>query len=380
MFPTGTIPARCDRKVVTVISVPNSQGRRFDLVSLGEVMLRLDPGPVPVRVARSFHVWEGGGEYNVARALRKVFGRRTAIMTSLVDNEVGRLVEDLILQGGVDTDYIRWTDFDGIGAGARNALNFTDRGFGVRAARGCSDRGNSACSQLRTGDLDLSPVTEAGTRWLHTGGVFAALGPQTPEVVEEVLIAAKAHGAVVSYDLNYRASLWEKHGGRARAREVNRRLAPLVDVMIGNEEDFGAALGFEVHGVRDDYQDLDITAFEDMIHRVVTEFPSIGMVATTLRAVRTATSNDWGAILWADGAMYAATPRPALEVFDRVGGGDGFASGLIHALLDGVAPERAVEVGAAHGALAMTTPGDTSFASAGDVERLTQGGSPRVIR
>jgi 2-dehydro-3-deoxygluconokinase len=366
---TGELPATGDRGV-----------RGWDCVALGEVMLRLDPGNVPVRTARAFQVWEGGGEYNVARALRRVFGLRTAVVTALVDNEVGRLLEDLLLQGGVDSANVVWVPFDGVGRQARNALNFTDRGFGVRAARGCSDRGHSAASLMRPGDVDWETVFAGGARWFHTGGIFAALGEHTPDLVLEGARAAKAAGATVSYDLNYRASLWQGLGGQARAREVNRAIAPFVDVMIGNEEDFTAALGYEVEGSSQDYASIDHHAYESMIRRVAADHPGMSMVATTLRTVRSATINGWSAVLFADGRFHYATERQDLEVFDRVGGGDGFASGLVYGLLSGLPAQQCVELGAAHGALAMTTPGDTSMVTLDEVERVARGGSARVAR
>lgn len=354
--------------------------RKWDCVALGEVMLRLDPGDVPVRTARTFQVWEGGGEYNVARALRRVFGMRTALVSALVDNEVGRLLEDLLLQGGVDISHVRWLPFDGVGRRARNALNFTERGFGVRAARGASDRGHSAASTLKPGDIDWGEVFGDGVRWFHTGGIFAALGERTPEVVLEGARAARNAGAVVSYDLNYRPSLWKDLGGQARAQEVNRAIAPLVDVMIGNEEDFTAALGYEVAGSTDDFANIDHAAYESMIRRVVADYPNMSAVATTLRTVHSATVNGWSAVLFSDDRFHYATNRPDLEVFDRVGGGDGFASGLAYGLLKGLPPQDCVELGAAHGALAMTTPGDTSMTTLDEVHRVARGGSARVAR
>jgi len=354
---------------------------RWDLVSLGEVMLRLDPGEGRVRTTRTFRVWEGGGEYNVARGLRRCFGQRTAIVTALADNEVGRLVEDLMLQGGVDTSPVRWAPYDGVGREARNGLNFTERGYGVRGAVGVSDRGHTAVSQLKAGDIDWDDLLgRHGARWLHTGGIFAALSETTPGVIEEALTKAKEHGVVTSYDLNYRPSLWKAIGGRARAQEVNRRLAPLVDVMIGNEEDFTACLGLEVEGVDEGLTELPIDAYRRMIERATREYPNFRVTGTTLRAVRSATVNDWGALAWAGGSFYEATHRPGLDILDRVGGGDSFASGLIHGLMTGDDPQRAVELGAAHGALAMTTPGDTSMATLAEVEKLVAGGAARVDR
>jgi 2-dehydro-3-deoxygluconokinase len=354
---------------------------RYDLLALGEVMLRLDPGEGRVRTTRSFRVWEGGGEYNVARGLRRCFGLRTAICTAFADNDVGRLVEDLILQGGVDTSHVLWRPFDGVGRTVRNGLNFTERGFGVRGAVGISDRGHTAASQLQPGDFDWAEILgKEGVRWFHTGGIFAALSDSTPRLVEEAVQAAQGHRTVVSYDLNYRPSLWKAIGGPQRAQEVNRRIARHVDVMIGNEEDFTACLGFEVEGVDENLAELQVDSFRQMIGKVTREYPNLKVVATTLRAVKSATLNDWGAICWADGQFYQAPHRKNLEILDRVGGGDSFASGLIYGLMVLGDPQKAVEYGAAHGALAMTTPGDTSMATLAEVERLVRGGGARVQR
>ena len=352
---------------------------KHDLVSLGEVMLRLDPGDGRVATTRTFTAWEGGGEYNVARGLRRCFGMHTAIVTALVDNPVGRLVEDLMLQGGTDLQYVRWVADDGVGRHSRNGLNFTERGFGVRAALGCSDRGHTAVSQLKRGDIDWDAVM-SNTRWFHTGGIFAALGETTPDVAREAMEAAKRHGVTVSYDLNYRASLWKEIGGPDKARAVNRELVGLVDVLFGNEEDFSVALGFHVEGVDEHLGELPREAFKQMIGQVRADFPNLSVIATTLRVAHTATRNDWGAISWSDGEFYEATPRPDLEIFDRVGGGDSFASGLIYGYLQNKGPQYAVECGAAHGALAMTTPGDTSMATLAEVERVMKGGTARVSR
>ena len=353
---------------------------RYDLVSLGEVMLRLDPGDGRVPTARSFQAWEGGGEYNVARGLRRCFGQRTAIVTALVDNAVGRLVEDLMLQGGCDLSWLQWLPDDGVGRRARNGLNFTERGFGVRAAAGCSDRGHTAVSQLKPGDVDWERLFAGGVRCFHTGGIFAALSESTPLVAREAMEAARRHGVIVSYDLNYRPSLWKGIGGPEKAREVNRDLVSLVDVLFGNEEDFSVALGFEIAGVDEHHATLPTDSFKQMMGRVCAGFPSLQVVATTLRVATTATRNDWGAIAWCDGDFYEATQRPDLEILDRVGGGDSFASGLIYGFLAGRGPAWAVECGAAHGALAMTTPGDTSMATLAEVERVMKGGTARVSR
>ena len=353
---------------------------KWDEVSLGEVMVRLDPGDRRIWTTRHFEASEGGGEYNVARGLKRCFGLDTAIVTTFASNPVGQLLQDLIYQGGVDQTFVRWVDYDGIGRKVRNGLNFTERGFGVRAALGCSDRGHTAASQMKAGDVNWEEVFgELGARWFHTGGIFAALSETTPAVVIEALTAAKKHGVVTSYDLNYRESLWKAIGGKKKAQEVNRTIAPLVDVMIGNEEDFSAALGFEVKGVDEGLTNFEVVAFKTMIETVVKEFP-FSVVATTLRKAKTASRNDWGAICYADGKFYESTNRENLDIYDRVGGGDSFASGLIYGFLSGQGPQWAVECGAAHGALAMTTPGDTTMATLKEVTNVMKGVGARIAR
>ena len=363
------------------LNIRSAESCKFDCLSLGEIMLRLDPGDGRVRTARKFQAWEGGGEYNVARGLRRCFGLRTTVATAFADNEVGRLIEDFILQGGVDTSFVQWKKYDGVGREVRNGLNFTERGFGIRGAVGVPDRGNTAASQMKPGDFDWDYIFgDLGVRWFHTGGIFAALSESTAALTEEAVAAAQNHGTIVSYDLNYRPSLWNAIGGHAKAQEVNRRIASNVDVMIGNEEDFTACLGFEVEGVDENISNIEIDSFKNMINRAVSEFPNFKATATTLRAVRTATVNDWGAICWAGGEFFEANHRPELEIFDRVGGGDSFASGLIYGFLSTGCPEQAVNYGAAHGALAMTTPGDTSMATLHEVEKIVSGGGARVVR
>lgn len=358
-----------------------AQQCRYDILSLGEVMIRLDPGDERIHTTRHFRAWEGGGEYNVARGLRRCFGMRAAVATACVDNALGRLLEDLILQGGLSTEYVKWRDYDGIGKSTRIGLNFTERGHGVRAAHGCSDRANSAASQIKAGDFDWDEIFGShGVRWFHTGGIFAGLSETTPEVVLEAVKAAKRHGTVVSYDLNYRASLWKDNGGKEKARQTNRQIAPYVDVMIGNEEDFSAALGFEVEGLDKDCSKLEPANFKKMIAKAAAEFDNFKAVATTLRNAKTATFNDWGAILYYQGQFHLADLRENLEIFDRVGGGDSFASGLIYSMMQGMDPAQAVNYGAAHGALAMTTPGDTTTASLAEVERVVKGAGARISR
>jgi len=354
---------------------------RWDIVSLGEVMLRLDPGEKRIHTTRSFDVWEGGGEYNVARGLKRCFGLDAAVVTAFADNPVGRLVQDPIYQGGVDQSHVKWVKYDGVGRMVRNGLNFTERGFGVRAALGCSDRGHTAVSQLKAGDIEWEKIFgDEGARWFHTGGIFCALSESTPEVAKEAMSIAKKHGTIISYDLNYRDSLWRSIGGQARAQEVNRDLAKYVDVMLGNEEDFTACLGYQIEGQDEGHSKLDVTSFEKMIRQAVADFPNFAVVATTLRNAKTASVNDWGAVCFTDGQLYQATLRNDLEILDRVGGGDSFASGLIYGFLAGEGPQWAVDCGAAHGALAMTTPGDTTTASLAEVQRVMKGGGARVAR
>jgi 2-dehydro-3-deoxygluconokinase len=362
------------------LSIPDSN-RRWDCLSLGEVMLRLDPGDMRIHTTRRFQAWEGGGEYNVARGLRRCFGLRAAIATALADNPVGRLVEDFILQGGVDTSLIRWIPYDGVGRTVRNGLNFTERGFGVRAAAGCSDRGHTAISQVKPGDFNWESIfgPANGSRWLHTGGIFAALSASTAEVAVEAMDAARKHGTPISYDLNFRDSLWKSIGGKAKAQEVNRALVGRLDVLLGNEEDFSSMLGIAIKGVGEDFAELPIAGYEEMLREVAAAYPNLKLVASTLRTAQTASRNAWGAIaLYEDKIVHV--PQRDIDIFDRVGGGDSFASGLIYGMLAGKGIDWAVQCGVAHGALAMTTPGDTSMASLAEVERIMKGGSARIAR
>jgi 2-dehydro-3-deoxygluconokinase len=353
----------------------------YDQISLGEVMLRLDPGDGRIRSTRQFSAWEGGGEYNTSRGLRKCFGYKTAVVTALVDNEVGHLIEDFIMQGGVASDFIQWRGDDGIGRGVRNGLNFTERGFGIRGAVGVPDRGHTAASQLQPGDVDWDHLFGTlGVRWFHTGGIFAALSESTAALTMEAVKAANNHGTVVSYDLNYRPSLWKSIGGLAKAQQVNREIARYVDVMIGNEEDFTASLGFDVAGADPNISTIETAAFKRMIETAVKEFPNFKVAATTLRRVITASQNDWSAILWHDGAFHESRQYPALEILDRVGGGDSFASGVQFGFMEFNDAQQAVDYGAAHGALASTTPGDTSMATRKEVEKQIGGGGARVVR
>lgn len=354
---------------------------QFDAVSLGEVMLRLDPGAGRIRTARNFTAWEGGGEYNVVRGLHKCFGMKSAVITAFADNEIGKLLIDFIEQGGVSTDLIYMKKTDGIGRVCRNGLNFTERGFGIRGAVGCSDRANTAISQATPEDFDFDYIFGTlGVRWLHTGGIYAALSEQSSKTVIEAIKTAKKYGTIVSYDLNYRPSMWNDIGGKEKAQEVNKEIAKYVDVMIGNEEDFTACLGFEIEGNKADLSDLDLNGYEKMVAEVSKAYPNMKVIATTLRTVKTASRNDWSAICYADGTVYKAKQFDDLEIFDRVGGGDSFASGLVYGLMTGCDAETAVNYGVAHGALAMTTPGDTTMASLKEVEAIMAGAGARVIR
>jgi 2-dehydro-3-deoxygluconokinase len=349
-------------------------------------MLRLDPGEGRIHTTRQFQVWEGGGEYNVARGLRRCFGLRTAIATALVDNPVGRLVEDCILQGGVDASLLKWVAFDGVGRTVRNGLNFTERGYGSRGAVGCSDRGHTAISQVKPGDFDWDTIfaskdggSQNGSRWFHTGGIFAALSESTAQVADQAMDAARKNGTPVSFDLNYRDSLWKSIGGKAKAQEVNRALVRKVDLLLGNEEDFTAMLGIKIKGVSEDFAELPIASYEEMLREVAAAYPNLKLIASTLRTAHSASRNGWGAIaLYQDEIVHV--PQKDIDILDRVGGGDSFASGLIYGLLAGKPIEWAVQCGVAHGALAMTTPGDTSMATLAEVERAMKGGSARIAR
>ena len=354
---------------------------KYDAVSLGEVMLRLDPGEGRIRTARQFRAWEGGGEYNVVRGLHKCFGLRSGVITAFADNEVGALMIDFIEQGGVATDLIYMKKTDGIGRLCRNGINFTERGFGIRGAKGCSDRANTAIAQATPKDFDFDYIFGTlGVRWLHTGGIYAALSEQSCETVLAAIKTAKKYGTIVSYDLNYRPSMWDAIGGQAKAQEVNKEIAKYVDVMIGNEEDFTACLGFEIEGNDADLKELNLDGYKKMINEAAKTYPNFKAVATTLRTVKTATVNDWSAICWADGEIYKAKDYKGLEIMDRVGGGDSFASGLVYGLMTTGDAELAVNYGAAHGALAMTTPGDTTMATKKEVEAIMGGAGARVQR
>lgn len=376
-MPTDSIPAPAPMLALKAVSEC-----AYDMVALGEVMLRLDPGERRIRNTRQFSVWDSGAEYNVARAFRRAFGLRGALVSAFADNEVGRLAEDILLGSGLDLSFVHWSAFDGVGRSVRNGLNFSERGFGVRGALGCVDRGHTAISQLQPQDVDWDDLFGArGARWFHTGGIMAGLSDQAAETSGVAMDRAGATGTVVSYDLNYRPSLWAAGGGTVKAQEVNRELVAKADVLVGNEEDFHTCLGITNPGIDEKLSDLDPAAYRDLVLEVADQFPKLSVIGVTLRSVRSATSNDWSALAWHRSRGFAdATPRPGLEIFDRLGGGDSFASGLFYGLMMLDDLEAAVELGAANGALAMTTPGDITTATLKEISALATGASARVQR
>jgi 2-dehydro-3-deoxygluconokinase len=359
------------------LAVPPASPARLDLLSFGEVMLRFDPGEARIARTRNFHVWEGGGEYNVARGLRRCFGLRSGIVTALVDNPVGRLVEDLILQGGVDTIHLHWQPFDGLGQQARNGIYFLERGFGLRGALGMMDRGHTAIAQLQPGDIDWDAIFSApnAPRWFHTGGIMAGLSSAAAALVTQALQSAQRHGVIVSFDCNYRPSLWSARGGRAASIAVNRALMPFVDLLFGHEGDVATA-GDAMHAA----PTHTLETFTAMATRLNADFPNLKVIATTARKVISANRNHWSGFAFAQGQAYQGIAFPDLDILDRVGAGDSFAAGLIFGLLSGKGLAWSLDCGIAHGALTMTTPGDSSMAALAEVERLMHGGSAAVQR
>ena len=359
------------------LSILPATSTRYDLVSLGEVMLRFDPGEQRIATTRNFRVWEGGGEYNVARGLRRCFNQRTAIVTALADNPIGRLIEDLMLQGGVDLTHLRWLPYDGIGHASRNGIYFLERGHGVRPAMGMMDRGHTPISQLQPGQIDWQQIfAQQKSRWFHTGGIFCALSPTSPAVAREAMQAARANGTIVSFDCNYRASLWRDHGGREASIAINRSLMPLVDVLFGHEGDIAAVTRTESHAP----PWHSPQSYREMCTRITAEFPLIQVIATPTRRPHTANRNDWAAFAFASETVFQSREYLALDILDRVGGGDSFAAGLIYGLLENKGLQYALDCGTAHGALAMTTPGDSSTATLAEVEALMHNPTAGVSR
>lgn len=345
----------------------------YDCVSLGEVMLRFDPGEARIRTAKEFRVWEGGGEYNVTRGLSKCFGWKTAVITSIVDNEIGHLIEDLIMQGGVDTRLIKWIPEDGLGRLSRNGLNFVERGFGIRSAKSVSDRGNTAASQLKRGDIDWDFVFGTlGTRWFHASGIFTSLSRNTAELVLEAVQTAKKHGVTVSFDINYRPSLWKGITDKRHFQIIQSEIAKYVDVLLGP--------GFDIVNDQKEFQSMRIDGYIERIERTVASFPNIKVIVATMRQLKSANRNDWSAVGWKDQRFVESVKFQDLDVYDRVGGGDGFASGLIYGLLTTGDVETALNYGIAHGALTMTTPGDNSMVNLQDVESVLRGNISSILR
>jgi 2-dehydro-3-deoxygluconokinase len=360
--------------VTDPLSIP--QGGALDLLSLGGVVIRLDPGIVPFRKAREVAIHMSGGEYNVAANLADCFGLHTGIATAMVDYPIGELVDERIRAMGV-TPFYRRFEHDGV-RGPNLATVYSDRGFGVRAPVVFYNRADEAAARLAPGDFDWSAICAGGVRWFHAGGIFAALSPSCAELIGEGMAAAHAAGAVVSLDLNYRAKLWASQGGQARAQAVLGRLVEQVDVLVGNEEDLQAGLGIPGPAVAA-ASGLDPSAFLGMIKRVVARYPRVRVVATTLREVHSTNRHGWSAVAWVNGEAHVA-PTLELDVYDRVGGGDGFAAGFFYGLLAGEEPDQALRLGWAHGALLTTFPGDTTMATLAQVRALAQGGSARIQR
>ena len=348
----------------------------FDFLSLGALVHRLDPGAIPFRKARSFDIHVSGGEYNVAANLADCFGMRTAIATAMVNYGIGELVQTQVRQAGV-TPFYKWFEHDGV-RGPNIATVYSDRGHGIRAPVVFYNRANEAGALLKPGDFDWPKIFAGGVRWFHSGGIFAALSTTTSELIIEAMQAAKANGAITSFDLNYRPKLWASVGGPQRARDVLARIVNHVDALVGNEEDLQHGLGFRGPDVTAK-SSLDPAAFFAMIDHVVERYPNIKLVATTLREVHSTFRHSWAAVLWLDGERFVS-PTCTLEVLDRIGGGDGFASGLIYGLLSGRPPEEALRLGWAHGALLTTYPGDVTMATLKEVEAFAHGGSARVSR
>lgn len=349
----------------------------LDFLSLGALVHRLDPGIIPFRKARSFDVHVSGGEYNVAANLADCFGLRTGIATAMVNYGIGELVQARVREMGVKPFY-KWFEHDGV-RGPNIATVYSDRGQGVRAPVVFYNRSNEAGALLKRGDFDWNSIMAGGVRWFHSGGIFAALSPTTSEVIIEGMQAAKAKGAITSFDLNYRAKLWASIGGVEKGQEVVRQIVGNVDALIGNEEDLQKGLGIAGPEVESTKSKLDPDAFFGMIDRVVQKFPNVKLVGTTLREVHSTNRHDWAAVLWLEGKRYVS-PICQLDVIDRIGGGDGFAAGLIYGLISGRTPEESLRLGWAHGALLTTFPGDTTMAKLPEVEALAKGGSARVQR
>lgn len=359
------------------IQTLDSSKTKYDLLSLGECMIRLSPGGHGrLEYAHNLEVWAGGGEYNVAYAVARL-GLRGGFISKLPDNPVARILINHARAVGLDTSNIIMEKYDGIGRAGRVGLNFSEVGTGVRASVTMYDRGQSSISLADSSEFDYKDIFEKQkTRWLHTGGIMSALSPQCAKTVYEAAAAAHDNGTIVSYDLNFRSKLWSSE----EAITANTKIAPHVDVLIGNEEDFQKALGFEVEGVDENLKELPIESFKKMVERVVETYPNIKVVCTTLREVKSGLINNWSGILWHEGSFYESNRFEDLEIEDRVGGGDGFSSGVAYGFLNNMEPQDIANFSAAHGALLQSTGGDTSQITLEEVEHVAQGGSARIKR
>ncbi len=349
----------------------------FDFLALGECMIRLSPpGHQRIELTPYFEAYAGGGEYNVSYALAR-YGLRSGWISRLVDNPLGHFIRNHARTSGMDISEVVWVPFDGSGRMDRVGLNFTEVGTGVRPSVTVYDRGHTAISHMKPGDVDWKRVFGVRkVRWFHTGGIFAALSKDCSDVAREAMRAAHEAGTIVSYDLNFRGKLWSS----SKATEVTKGLIPYIDVLIGNEEDFQKALGFEVRGTDESLRTLPVDEYTNMVSRVISQYPHVRAVGTTLREVVSGLVNNWSAILCYDGRFYRSRVYEKLEIEDRVGGGDGFCSGLVYGFLSGMAPQECVEMGAAHGALLQTTRGDTSMVTLDEIKHVMGGGSARIKR
>lgn len=351
------------------LSIKKSEDCRWDFVSLGEVLLRFCPQEQRIRSAFSFDVYDGGGEYNVARNLSHCFGLQTAAATALADNELGRLAEERMRCGGVDTSLVLWREADGRGASTRNGIYFIERGYGLRSPASCFDRANTAVSQLKRGEIDWNQIFAAQqTRWFHTGGIFAGLSETTAETAAEAMQSARNNKTIVSFDLNYRDSLWRERGGREAANAVNRELLQFANAVFG-VFDFDSRLS-----------QFNETSFRHLCEQMKSAFPNLTIIASSLREVHTASRHSFGGAVWIDGEVFCSQVRADVDVYDRVGSGDAFASGLIYQILNGAGGQEAIECAAAAGVLAMTTAGDNLQVSAREVFKLMQSNDANVNR
>ena len=356
--------------------IRDAKDARLDLLSLGECMIRLSPeGRQRIEFSSRFEAWVGGGEYNVAYAAARM-GLRAGWVSRLPDNYVAMMIHQHARGAGLDLSHVVWVPYDGVGRQDRVGLNWTEVGTGVRGSVTMYDRGHSAASRMKPGDVDWKKVFAGGIRWFHTGGIWSALSPSTAGVALEALKAAHEAGVVTSYDLNFRSKLWSAKDARA----ATEKLIPFIKVLIGNEEDFIKVLGMKIEGVKEDFKGLEVGSYKAMVSRVVKQYPQVEAVGTTLREVVSGLVNHWSAILYCEGKFYESRRYENLEIEDRVGGGDGFAGGVIYGLLSGRGPQEAVEWGAAHGALAQSTRGDTSMVTLEEVEHVVKGGSARIKR